>query len=653
MEGIKNKIDILVNKLNHVGTKIYKNRYYIAIVIFILCIIFEISGSSIGCWKEFLELQEVDDGVIIGKSRAIRSDEWSVLTPMTFSQVFDGFKYFSNIIRGGNTDVFMVYGLPILNLVQIFRPFQIGFLFLGVAKGLSFFWCGRFIALFMVTFELGMILTKKKKLLSFIMSILITLAPIVQWWFAVNGIVEIFVFGELAVILLHKYMNTQNFKKRCIYLLGMIICAGGYILVIYPAWQIPMFYVFLALAISVIITNRKNCKITRKDIISILIAMLIFICCMTYIFLTSWNTIKAVMNTVYPGARMETGGQAISKYFQYPSNLFYPYNQEGVDKNVCEESTMFTLFPIGIILAVISLIKDKKKDVFLITLLIIYGFLSIWCIIGFPTIIAKLTLLSNVQSSRAILAVGFIDILILVRSISNKKMPVKKSIAMVSSIILSIIISMLCKKYNQNHITITRLVKIFIIDTGIFYLLFRYQSKYVKGLLSCSIVAIMIISGGMVNPLRRGTDVIYNSEIIKQVQQIQKEENGKWIVEGTNFHTGNFILMAGVPVINSTNTYPDMEKWYKIDTEKKYEDVYNRYANITINIRNDQEMPQKKFKLLHPDDFEVNLTPQELQKLEVKYIFTANDLEKYNSDKYSFKKLTNINQFNIYKLTGN
>ena len=105
---------------------------------------------------------------------------------------------------------------------------------------------------------------------------MITLAPIVQWWFAVNGIAEIFIFGELAIILLDKYMRNNNLKKRILYLAGLIICAGGYLLVFYPAWQIPIFYVFLALAIWVIVKNRKEFKINYKDVISIVAAILIY-----------------------------------------------------------------------------------------------------------------------------------------------------------------------------------------------------------------------------------------------------------------------------------------------------------------------------------------------------------------------------------------
>ena len=125
------------NKLNKFGEFLYKYRYWIALILFILCILFEISGSSIGIWKDFINSNVTEDGVLFGESRAIRSDEWSVLTPMTFSQYFDGFNYFSNLVRGDTTDVFIIYGLPVLNIVQIFRPFLIGFLFLGISKGIS------------------------------------------------------------------------------------------------------------------------------------------------------------------------------------------------------------------------------------------------------------------------------------------------------------------------------------------------------------------------------------------------------------------------------------------------------------------------------------------------------------------------------------
>lgn len=304
-EKIKNTYCKTNKFFNTIGDFLYKYRFVIAGLILIIGVLFEISGSSISSWNSILQTGITGDvDLIYGTSRSIRSDEWAVFMPMIFSQCLNSFEYFSEAIRGDTTDVFMIYGLPVMNLMQIFRPFLIGFLFLGISKGLSFFWISRIIALFLVTFEFCMILSKKDKTLSFIGAMLVTLSPQIQWWFAVNGTAELFIFGELALVLLYKYMNTESLKIRILILFGLIICAGGYILILYPAWQIPLFYAFFVLAIWIIIENRKECKISKKDIISIIVAILIFAGCMGYIFNKSFDTIKTITSTVYPGGRI-------------------------------------------------------------------------------------------------------------------------------------------------------------------------------------------------------------------------------------------------------------------------------------------------------------------------------------------------------------
>lgn len=650
LKALEKQMEPKIEFLKKIGEWIYQYRYYIAIILFIICVLLELSGSSIGCWNDFVHSNVTEDGVIFGKSRGIRSDEWAVLTPMTFSQFFDGFHYFSNMVRAEQTDVFMVYGLPVFNLMQIFRPFQLGFLVLGIAKGLSFFWYGRLIALFMVTFEFIMLLTKKKKLLSFLGAIMITLAPVVQWWFAVNGIVEIFIFGELAILLLHKYMNTENLKKRCLYLLGLVICAGSYVMAMYPAWQIPMFYVFFVIAICVFIENRKNCKINYKDVISIIIAILIFAGCMVYIVSQSMDTIKTVMNTVYPGSRVETGGKSLEAYTQYVMNPFLPWKESGLKANPCESAVIFGLFPIGILLAGCALGKEKKKDKFLIGFMVVYIFLSIYCLIGFPEILAKVTLLSNSQARRVMLAVGFLDILLLLRSLAIIEKPLTRKNAFMLSLMVAFVLVDLCERLNKQYINFSMCIAMGIMCFYLFYGAFRYQAKYVKSLFTAGMVFVMVMAGATVNPIRKGVDIIYQSDIIKAIQEINQKETGKWITETVGFPITNYLLMAGVPIINCTNTYPAMERWRQIDQERQYEDIYNRYAHITIKMSEKEQMPHEKFQLINADAFEVYLVPEELRNLEVKYIFTTNTLEKFNTDKIFFEKIYEAYGYLIYEV---
>ena len=628
--------------------KIYKHRYWTGIIILAICVMFEISGSSIGMWKQYINNSEVSDGVILGESRGIRSDEWAVNTPMAFSQKFNDseFPYFSTIIRGALTDVFIVYGQPTWNIVSIYRPFQLGYLFFGIAKGLSFFWCARFIFLFLVSFEMMMLITKKNRMLSFIGAMLITLAPIVSWWFAINGLVEMLIAGQLAVILLDKYMLTDSIKKRWIYLIGIAICAGTYLLTFYPSWQIPIIYVVLGLAIWVLIKNWKNCKMSKKDILPIAVVAICFILSMVYVFTKSLDTIKLVLNTVYPGSRLETGGGQINRFISYPATMFFGIKEAGVIPNVCEQATFFTLFPMGIILTGVVFFREKKKDKLLIILTILLCFFSIWCISGFPEILAKITMLSNSQSFRTFLVIGLIQILMLIRALSLMENPISRKVAIPVSILLTIWICIVNKAIYPEYLGILLISIMAIVLVTLFYLCFRYHTKWGKRLFAIGISLVMILCGGIINPIRTGNDVIYNQNITKQIQQIEEQESGIWIFEGVSFPYMNLPIMAGAPTINSTNTYPDMEKWKKVDPEGKYEDVYNRYAHIRIDLTTEET----SFELTTPDTFTVKLNINDTKTLDIKYVITSNDLTKFNTDTISFENLSQVDGYNIYKL---
>ena len=307
---------IITNSLffkgREIGDKLFRHRYGIGAFLIIICTFFQINGSSIGGWENMLTGNgQINDGVLLGTTREIRVDEWNVNTMMAFSKYFDNFSYFSKVMMGGDADNFIVYAQPVKDIGTIFRPFLIGYLFLTQGQGLSFFWSARLIVLFLVSFELMLLITKRKKLLSLIGSFMITLAPVVQWWFAVNGLVEMLIFGELAVILLDRYMLQENRLKRFIYLILMGICAGGYILTFYPAWQVPLFYVFAGLAIWVIFKNKDKFRFNKKDLAQIIVILLIFLLIGIHIFTQSIDTVKTVLNTVYPGQRTDTGRGSI------------------------------------------------------------------------------------------------------------------------------------------------------------------------------------------------------------------------------------------------------------------------------------------------------------------------------------------------------
>ena len=144
------------DKKDKVFNFIYKYRYPLSLILIAIAVLFQIHGSSIS----ELHLNS-SHHTLFGIPRTIRSDEFNVNTMLAFSQYPNNFSYFSEIVRGSLTDMFIVYGQPAWDVGMLFRPFLIGYLFLNQGQGLSFFWMGRLIVLFLISFEFGMLITIK------------------------------------------------------------------------------------------------------------------------------------------------------------------------------------------------------------------------------------------------------------------------------------------------------------------------------------------------------------------------------------------------------------------------------------------------------------------------------------------------------------
>lgn len=657
--GLGIGLSILVNVygMEKLTGIVYKYRFWISGILLILLVFLEIHGSSILYWQNYLSNLTNIYEPLIGISRGIRSDEWAVNTPMLLSQYYNNsglFPYFSETIRGTLTDTFIIYGQPVRDVAIFFRPFHWGYLLLSPAKGLSFFWISRVIALFLVSFEFGMILTQKSKVLSLIYALLITWSPVVQWWFAINGLVEMLVFGQLALIMITLYMNNQNYYKRSLYALVVLICAGGYILTFYPAWQVPLAYVFLVLFIGVVLENRKHFHWNKKDV-GIGLGLILFLSIgMIYILAKSGGTISSVMNTVYPGGSAETGGNQFSRLFLYPGNLFFAFSRELTYANFCELAVYFDFFPMGIILTGWVLFKQKKADIFLILMLLANTALILWCLFSWPEWLAKATLLSYSKPVRAFLAVGFLNILLLIRALVLFEGGFSKSIKVGAALLMSVVITLLSRELYEGYMDLKMSILILFLLFGSFYLILSGNKDWSRKALLVISLAIVFVAGLFVNPVVSGLDAVYQQNLIKKIQQINSADNGLWIVDSgaeIGFPIINLPLMAGAPTINSTNVYPVLERWHLLDPDGSEEDIYNRYAHISMNLTNTNS--ETNFALKSPDLFEVNLNIADLEKLEVSYVFSKRDLSRLSNEEVSLVELADENGFRIYIVNYN
>lgn len=635
------------------GDFIYRWRYAIAFGILVICVVFNVSGSSIHTWAEWIQADA--DGVLAGTERSIRSDEWALNTAFAISQTNDSsgeaFSYYSNIIRGTSTDTFIVYGQPVWDIAEIFRPFHWGYLLFGASRGLSFFWCARLLALILASFELGMLVTKQKRLLALTLSGMISFSSMLQWWFAINGLVEMLVFSFYAVVILYKYMHTRRYGIRALYTLLLTECACGFVFTFYPAWMVPIGYLLAGMGLWVIISSRKTFHFeAKKDLPLIGMFTLLTAAGLSYVLLyKSWDTVQSTLNTVYPGHRLTIEAISWQNIGTYVMNLFTPlYDMPSVSNNV-EFSSVISFMPLGAILCIWTMVRTKRADSFSILLLIVSVPLTVFTFIGMNETVAHLTGLSFSTPYRTLPILHLLHLFLLFRAVILMKNRMSWLASGVISAVTCVLILIAAKTCSAGYLQPKMLTAAGVLLFLMLLFLLRSTRNVNMQLLFGACVAVSItLSGVYVNPLQQGIDEITESTEYQMIYEItESDPEGLWIAEDMSYPITNLLITAGAPTINSTNVYPAMDRWELLDPDHSMEEVYNRYAHIRINLT------QAKTQFVEgdsPDVFTLNLNYEDLQKLDVKYIFTDRDLSEYTGDSVMFIELNQNDNIRIYRV---
>ena len=616
--------------LKHGFELIYKYRFVLSFLLLIMLVSFKISGSSMGCWKLFLG--DGESGIRLGEPRVWRSDEWGTLTPLCFRQQYNtlgSYNRYSQTLGSILTDNMLVYGQPSWDILTLFRPFYWGYLFFGSERGLSWFWCSRLIVLFLSWFELGMLITDGQKKLSVMLSICVSFAPFLQWWFAINGLVEMLIYGA-CFVLGSNYLVSRAFNPRKIAVaVGMAVCAVGYVLTFYPTWMVPVAWGFVPLFLWVVIWKFDRKVLRRVDVVPWLLIFVITAAGLTVLAVTSWDVIKAELNSVYPGnAPSSSGGTGLWWMMKYPISLVSRFS---MNELIVENSSIICFAPAGFILALWVIIKEKKKDPLLILLLGMNLFLAWYYCVGIPKWLAKMLLLSFVNSNRGPQVLGFLRLTLFVRAVALKEKAPKRWLAALAAVISSAVPMRLAlgfTKYEPGGLryeyfdTAEKILVVWAILAVVFYLLYRARkSKYTMAVLG--VCTVVLASSIWINPVAKGVPEITKSETMQQIRDLVKEDpQAIWLVVDMAYPATNIPAMAGADCLNTTQTYPQKTRWEMLDQEGEYEDIYNRYCHIRASLGS-----KTMLELVSTDYVEVTLSPEDLKKLNIRYIVSTNDFD--------------------------
>ena len=651
-------------------------RWWIGLSAIALCTVLRLHGSSIGFFvTNFLGGE--DSSLLWGIPRGIRSDEFVAFTPMALSQAQSGFKWMSPLWGYTPHDMFIIYGQPVMNPVTLYRPFSVGYILFGKEMGLAFYWSSRMVILFLVSFEFGRLLTKDRRKLALAYALLAGFAPVVQWWFSINELVEMLIFLQSSVLLFRYFLLSRSLLVKAACTAALTICAGGFMLAFYPAWMIPLFYVLIACMVSMLIENRKEISLQHSiphgagrvraagntvrrniltDVLFLSAAVAVLAVSLLHILHNSWGTIQAVMNTSYPGQRNYTGGDAdqLMLLFRGWTSWLWSFAENG---NPCEASDFLNFFPIGMILSAVAVFKEKKKDTWLIALNIASLALILFILLPLPGAFGKVTMLSMTSAGRMTVIIGFAQLLVLIRALAVVDYHERLYRLVIPCCALFCVLSF----YSSSPDIMTSVLKwvTILIGTGMVFLLGKYQTgkEAWQDAFLVSVLVISMIGGGLVNPVSQGLGSLYDNNIVKAMEKINEEESGLWVSNGSgSWLLANLPPAAGARSLNALATYPDKSLWTDLGLESG-EEVWNRYAHLTLCITTDPESEaagwnpdgsnspfspgqagvgltcaagQASAVVTFPDSITLFITVPKLKELGVNYILSNSDLSQFD-----------------------
>lgn len=638
----------LVYPVKKIYDFMFKYRWYIGVGLLLFVTLFKINGDSMAYYTMTIQSSKVDalSYPIFGQIRTIRSDEFLVGNPGIFASAMDvhPFAKYNSILRGTETlniSTGVYAGLGML----VYQPWKLIFTLLPLENAFSFYFYFVPVFAFLFCMDLYYILSKNK-LVAFTGATMTVFSSYFLWW----GFPNYLLSGTATLVFFYKFINEDNFKKQAIFGLLIALSFSVFICNLYPAWQVPVGYVYLVIGIWMIKENFDQIRhMSKKQWLLLLSAFMVCVVFVLSYFITAKEYIQIINQTVYPGKRVDYGSNVIQKILCYAQSLFFPFG--GLSNN-SESGVFFCLFPLSTLLSLYYLIVAKKKDLLSILLLIVEIPMIIYTTIGLPPIVAKLLLFTHSVSGRMVDILGFVQVILIVRLLSFYKdeKHIKPIVGSIIAIIFACESVLICKFSFPDYLNKYRMILLFILIFFLsFYLMTNYKDKGFKkfGIL---ISVVSICSGICVRPISIGLSSVYAKPAAQEIQKIVSiDPKSKWVTIG-GIETPSFTVMCGAPTINFVNTYPNLKLWHTLDPEKKYEKIYNRYEHVQVLLTQEET----SFALLQNDHITLNLSYKDIKHTKVKYLATFGEQNlDFNNGYVSFDKIYDEDGAKIYKLSYN
>lgn len=549
------------------------------------------------------------------KPRAIRSDEWLVSTALAISQFNHNPPYpiTNNNLGpdGQNMLVVTMTGVPVAHISAIGRPATWGFFFFGLEKALSWYWwlpifgCLLSLwALFAVTFALkwgpGLALAAIFTFSSYSSA----------WSFWPAYLVMFASAGFIAVL---GVFRSRHLSKSVGWGALLTLSIVGFTLVLYPAWQVVVGYLYLFLLVGVFLKDRLWGMVSRPKVIILIIAGGVAAAVLYAWWVDARGAILAMMHTVYPGERASiTGGGlplwSLAEGLFNTTSLFtsdLPYTNES-------ESSSFLFLWLPILALILRLMWLRKRiDPVCAAILLFVCIGAFYQYIGVPRWFAEYSLWGRSTPTRAVLAMGLAEVF-LIAWLLNEMRQTRPSV------------------WSDARLLEWVIVVATVGSTAFLFTLMpvEWRGKPFYWSLAGGTITILILTVAFLENKRRllltvwavwtcSISFAFNPFAIApshvtsagELNLMAGQDDGVGRVLFMESQIPAMILLAAdVPVLNGVFFYPQKSVWSVLDPGGVEERIHNRYQHLTFSCGEDPSIAPAAISSPTPDQVHVKVS---------------------------------------------
>jgi hypothetical protein len=554
----------------------------IPLLVFVVLVALNLNGTSLAMLRD----GQADPALIAGDPRAIRSDEWIVMTPLSIGGDRSGLPAERQVGLTKTAMAVAPIGGPSASWVTAFKAHDWGYVLFPADRGVAWRWWFPYLLCSLAALALLRVLGVAAWPASGL-SAAITFSPYTAWWTSPTpalaaGWASLGAVGALLAL------RTPNIARLLAWSALSSYSLVSLFHMLYPPWVISA-----GLAVVFVVAGQA---LDLRTPISRLLAVGAAIGVPAVLVIGAWyvqnrTAIELTTSTIYPGARRSGAGDAsLARFLSSPANPWMAggVNRPGDATSIPDVASTWLSPGLALLACALAALLwarsprvrsamettsalPRVPEWTLFAMLMGLALMVIWAFVPTASFLGAYTLLDRVQPGRTQLAMGLLTLL-LVGVVGAARARITRPWPVVLGS-CALVVSVLSAVYSYRNIPLQLSVPESVVMLSALVvalaLLGILMSQFVRPAVIL-LVTYSVVSWGMVNPLYRGIGALTDEPLVSFLREQQDGDRNVRVAvfeDGTsvaNTQLSALVTASGVDNLSGVTLYPNPELMERI-----------------------------------------------------------------------------------------